>query len=522
MSLIALEFDEDRLLVTTGRAAANKLSVTSLLEIELEEKSNEDIGETLKSHLQKIGAPKSEAIAIVSRSATEIRELTVPPAPEDELPDMIRFQARKEFASLGDDWALDYIPLYSAGATEGNATQEPSRTVLAAALTPELTVRLTAICQAANIKLKRILLRPFAALDLLEGNLADGKLRLIVDQNNETTDLSVVEGQNLLVTRTVRVPKELSADKRSKQLISEVRRTLAFARTATGGRLVEHVVVSGEPARNRHLAGDLSGPLKMEVQFLHPFRDANLETELDVDGVESPGRYMATLGGLVKELSGTRPAIDFLNPRRPIVKQTDYTKYYYYAALAAGIALIALFFSWWKLSQQTNEIVELRAERDRKMRLNEGDDNTPSVEQRLAEVGKIDQWKMEEVNWLVELSEFSKRYLLPDDVIADSFTAALRRDSPATIDLSGRIVDDLSKTAELLGSLSARPYSVEPIDTGVDTSDRDSKLTSTFEYQIKLRRDETTETNPMLDIDRKALAYLRLMKEKTETEVDTP
>ena len=517
MSLIALEFDEDRLLVTTARAEARNLCVTSLFEIELDGKSNDDIGETLKSHLQTIGAPKSDAIAIISRSSTEIRELTVPPAPDDELPDMIRFQARKEFASLGDDWALDYVPLHSASSIEGVAAQDQPRTVLAAALTPELTVKLTAICQAANVKLKRIVLRPFAALDLLEPNLTDGKLRLIVDQDNETTDLSVVEGQNLLATRTVRVPKDLSADKRSKQLISEVRRTLAFARTATGGRLVKHVVVSGEPSRNRHLAGDLSGPLKMEVQFLNPFRDAKLESDVNVDAIQNPGRYMSTLGGLVKELSGVRPAIDFLNPRRPIVKQVDYTKYYYYAALAAGIFFVAMFFSWWKLSQQSVEIEQMRAKRDQLVRLNEGDDNMPSVEKRLAEIGTIDQWKMEEVNWLVELSEFSKRYLLPDDVIADSFTASLRKNAPATIDLNGRIVDDLSKTRELLSSLGARPYSVEPIDTGVDTDDRDSKLTSTFEYQIKLLGDTDIEANPMLEIDREALAYLKMQKEKAET-----
>jgi len=184
---------------------------------------------------------------------------------------MIRFQARSEFASLDDDWALDYVPL---SMTEGNPTQ-----VLAAALTPQLDTSIKTICRVANVKLKRILLRPFAAADLLKSHFADGELGLLVDQNTDTTDLSLIDGKKLISTRTVRLPANMSPDKRSKQLISEVR-----------------------------------------------------------------GRYMSSLGGLQMELADTRPDIDFLNPRRPVVKKVDYRKYQYYAALAAAIAFIAMVF----------------------------------------------------------------------------------------------------------------------------------------------------------------------------------
>ncbi len=509
MALIAIEFDDQNLLVTAAQSGSIQLCVTHAIELPITNKSDEEIGQALKEQLLEMEIGKCDGIAIVSRSVTEIRELLVPPAPEDELPDMIRFQARSEFASLADDWALDYVPL--------SITQDKPTQVLAAALTPQLDTSIKTICRLANVKLKRILLRPFAASDLLNSQFANGELGLLVDQNSDTTDLSLIDGKKLITTRTVRLPANMSADQRSKQLISEVRRTLAAARTASQGRKVKRVIISGKEAKNRLLAGDLAGPLKMEVDFMDPFSKVQVENSAVLDAIELPGRYMSSLGGLQRELAGTRPDIDFLNPRRPVVKKVDYRKYQYYAALAAAIAFIAMVIGWRTLGSQKQKIEEKRAELVNKIRINEGDENMPSVDQRLAEVRKIDDWKSDEVNWLVELSEFSNRYLLPDDVVADSFTASFRPGSPGNINLKGRIVDDLAKTDELIQSLGQRPYSVEPKDTGVDKTDRDSKLTSTFEYLIKLV-DQPIEdgANPMLELDRSALAFLKKQQEAAE------
>jgi len=256
----------------------------------------------------------------------------------------------------------------------------------------------------------------------------------------------------------------------------------------------------------------------MEVDFMDPFSKVEVENGAVTSAIELPGRYMSSLGGLKLELADTRPSIDFLNPRRPVVKKVDYRKYQYYAALAAGIAFIAMVLGWRTLSAQKQEITDLRATLAEKIRINEGDDRTPSIDKRLAEIGKIDAWKTEEVNWLVELSEFSNRYLLPDDVVADSFTASFRPGSPGKIDLNGRIVDDLAKTDELIASLGQRPYSVEPVDKGVDKTARDSKLTSTFKYLIKLVDQPAGEDqpSPMLTLDRAAMEFLKKQKEAAE------
>ena len=53
----------------------------------------------------------------IGREQVQIVLLSLPPAPLEELPELVRFQAERSFTSLGNDAALDYIPLEGDAAT---------------------------------------------------------------------------------------------------------------------------------------------------------------------------------------------------------------------------------------------------------------------------------------------------------------------------------------------------------------------------------------------------------------------
>ena len=506
MALVAIEFEEDQLLVAIAQKSGQRFRISNVFVLDVTGNDDAAAGESLKSKLSELGESKSDAIAIVSRSLAEIRELTVPPAPDNELPDMIRFQARNEFASLNDQWKLDYVTL----------THDPDapRKVLAAAVSPQLETRIQSVCQHAGLKLKRIVLRPFATLDLMrpeiaKTKLASGNLVLIVDQNIDSTDLSVVQNGKMLSTRTVRLPRTQSPDQRSKLMITEVRRTLASHKMTSGGDdSIEHVLVSGEEARHRHLKGNLESKLKMTVSFVDPFSLVETAKRPESGEDNNLSRFASLLGALKTEASGGAPVLDFANVRKTEVKKTDFSKLYFYGALAAAIALVGLFFAWYILTSQANELEAERANLLGAIKINSGDGRFPSVEQKLNEVRLIDQWKMEDVNWLTELSDFSGRYLLPDDVIADSFTASVQRDGTPKIVLRGRIVEDLTKTDELIRALSERPYQVEPIDTGTVAPDQASEYPSTFEYHLRVP--ETAKAN-LNSLNRRAVEFGRVV-----------
>ena len=96
----------------------------------------------------------------VGRDHVQMKLLTLPPAPADELPDLVRFQAEREFTALGTEAALDFIPL------AGDA-QTPHQ-VLAVALSPAGLAEAREVCQLLDVEPDRIVLRACAAAALVD------------------------------------------------------------------------------------------------------------------------------------------------------------------------------------------------------------------------------------------------------------------------------------------------------------------------------------------------------------------
>lgn len=517
MAFVAIEFEEEQLLVAIAQKSGLRSRVSKVLVVDVNGDDDETVGQRLKEQLSSFNAVKADLVAIVSRSLAEIRELTVPPAPDGELPEMIRFQARNEFASLNDQWKLDYVPL--------SHDPEAPRRVLAAAINPQLESRIATISQHAGLRLKRIVLRPFATLDLLKVKFSENDSLLIVDQNLDSTDMSIVQKGELVSTRTVRLPRTLSADQRAKQLVTEVRRTLASHKLSSGGEAIESVAVSGEEARYRHLKGDLEGKLGLSVSFVDPLSLMDVATDAagnsssnrtaqDDDqesGEVDRARLTSLFGALKSEIDGKSPQLDFANVRKTEIIKADYSKLYFYAGLFALVGFVGLLSAWLTLRSQSLQIEIAKANVVDAIKINQGDGRFPSVDQQLNEVRLLDQWKIDDVNWLTELSDFSGRYLLPDDVIADSFTASVQRDGTPKIVLRGRIVEDLAKTDQLIKALSQRPYEVEPIDTGTIAPDQKSDYPSTFEYHLRLPETVKLDLNKL---NRRAIAFGRVESPK--------
>ena len=102
-----------------------------------------DVGGVLARALAEQGVARSEALVAVGRANIELRFLSTPPVPEEELPDVVRFQAVRQFTTLGDDWPLDFVPL--------GPNADGGMNVLAAAIAPDLLEQIRKDCAAADI-----------------------------------------------------------------------------------------------------------------------------------------------------------------------------------------------------------------------------------------------------------------------------------------------------------------------------------------------------------------------------------
>ncbi len=211
----------------------------------------------------------------------------------------------REFNEFDEQWLLDFIPLV-------DSPDEP-RTVLAAAIGPELVAQIQQTCQAAGLKPRRLVLRACAAASLLARaeSARQDELRLLIDLLSEEADLTVMSDGRVVFLRTTR----LGGDPPQPQvLMGEVRRTMAAVQNQLGGRKVDSIVLCGRGAQQAELAQRIEKELAVPTELFDPFKGLNLGEELRFAPPEHPGRFAPLLGLLLAELEHTPHAVDFLHP----------------------------------------------------------------------------------------------------------------------------------------------------------------------------------------------------------------
>ena len=450
MALVALEFEDDKVFVAAAKTSGKRVEVSHLFSVDLNG-SDQEAADKLKSALSEHGCSRADAIIVVSRSDAEMREIEVPPAPTNELPDMVRLIARNEFASMNDNWAFDFVPL--------SDDETKMRKVIAAGISPEMKSQVTKLAEDAGLRIKHMVLRPYSAIGLVEGRLADYNARILLNPSGDTTDISILDGQKVLGTRTVRVPGTYDGEKRIKALASEVKRTFASSRKILAGKEITEVIILDDDSEGEHLKSEFTNQ-EYDVQLNDPVSLASVSRSLQRPA--NGARYAGLLGA-IEQHSKQNHLIDFVNPRRPIVKKRDLSKILLYGGIALATLLFAVGFGWWKLNSQAKEIASLEEEYRTVKEQAAGTENRPGADDMLDEVGMIDNWVKTNVNWLEELYQISDRALTPDDTIVDSFDAEVNRraeDMPRIIvnsKMAGVQIEE-----ELLATLDARPYIVEP------------------------------------------------------------
>ncbi len=431
---VAVELTESRLLVACAKSAGRRFQIHQLFDVDvLPEDTDANIGEKLKRGLAEKGVARSELIFVIDRQHVEIREVSVPPAPENELPDLVRFQARNVFASMNEHWLLDFVPFE-------NDDEEPR--VLAIAIPPTLKAQCLAVAEAAGLKLKRILFRPYAFCDLFENRLSDGKNRLLIHPNEQQVDFTITCGDRLIATRSVNAVNALDGDQLAHQIVNEARRTIASTRSALRGQDLDEILIGADKKEFSQLDEALSARFEMPVVFSDPLRSINASNLVAPRPVQAE-LYSPLVGGLVREYSGRKPLVDFLNPRKPEVRKRDYRKSLLVASGVAALALVGLVIGWNVLASQHAEIQRLQTTLNNERRINQGDSNQPGLDEMIGQVNELDKWQTTRVNWLDEAAVVSSLLLTRDEMIAGDF-----RGGPAQRQKGNQIVMFLRMTEE--------------------------------------------------------------------------
>ena len=416
--LLALEWDvkEARVVIARTRAGGG-VSIEHALAVKLPVRdegaaTEAEIGAALSRALGEYGVSRSETLVAVGRSSIELKFLSTPPAPPEELPDLVRFQAMRQFTSLAEDWPLDFVPL--APNADGGSN------VLAAAIAPELVTQIRQTCEAANLRLSRLVLRPFAAASLIKAEAADDKCRMVVDLLQDDADLTVLIGQQVIFPRTVRLPAAAEPEILARALLGEGRRTIIAAQNQLGGRRVEEVVIFGDGLHHSTVKQVLEKELSLPVKLVDPFEKVEWADPRS-RRPEFPGTFAPLLGMLLDEAASTpgisAHAIDFLHPRKRPPPPNRRRTAIIAAASVAAVVVLALGTINWQLRSLDAQIRTLGQERAAQEKL------AKSSARPREEAEKLDRFARADMVWLDALERMSSKAPPPSELMLEDLTA---------------------------------------------------------------------------------------------------
>ncbi len=470
---IVLEWDPQRALVVGGNVARGaRPSLTRAVGFELPVRDESDEPMTLAESLaeglasQKLG--KGDATVIVERSGAEMRVIEVPPVPDEELPQIVRFQSSREFSSLTDEWLLDYVPLPPLA--------NGQHRVLAAAISPQVVAQIRGCCDKAGLHLKRVMLRPFAVARLLKrsgrlfGNL------LLVERLAETIELTIFADANVQLTRSFRVSGEASIEGIVAQTLGEIRRTLGSFRNQNRDGSIARSLLMVDAALGEPLAEGLRQAIGGDVERVDPWELFQGNASVGCSPPANTERFAAVLGAFDEATPDPATEIDFINPSRPPAAPSNRRR-----NLLIVVAVVALFASvgalyWMESTRLAGQVAALQAETREMRKDDEG------YRDRMTEVQLVDEWVQDRVDWTDELARLSDRLPLPDDVILEQLTLSVDdREHIATLGMRGR-VSNSRQVAVIERNLRAT-------DEGRDISGKNITPTSTGNYRATF--DET-------------------------------
>ncbi len=303
-------------------------------------------GTWLRGEWLSAGFTAKSVWVIVPREEVVLRHLELPNAPEEELPDMVRFQAATRSTVPLDQACLDFIPLARFAGREG-------RDVLAATF-PKTTIEsFRQIVTATDRELVGVSFSSHALGEWgeqtdrrhaasLPGHEADATL--VLAWGASRVDLSVVCGRELTFAHSARIPIIEGGDPTS-TVLAEVSRTLVAGQRLRPGLRVDHGWLVGGDAV---LARALETRLECRFEPIDPIADHPQAAQLK----KLQGHPIAAALLLGVRRPSLTPGINFLKPRQPPPKR-DPRKRQIAVAAAAGLLLAFLGFGGGTLRLQS-------------------------------------------------------------------------------------------------------------------------------------------------------------------------
>lgn len=479
--LLAIDRETHRIRGVLADVGTGSVRIRNTFSVELPENLHDspgELGSWLRDELRKVGINARQAIVSLPREDVVVRHLDLPPATDDELPELVRFQAAAKSTVSLNQLALDYIPLPTREGATG-------REVLIATVDQERIRRLKSLGEAAGVDVISVGVSSIATAALvgvLEDDIAHqaGDVSIIIARHGDRVEISLAGQSHLYSTHSTQIttgPSEQSLN----AILAEISRSMVALQKRLPVSRVMRCWLVGSDDEDDELGDAVRQRFNCDVRKLDPFRSRSVEMNC-TPPAGSHGAYGGPVGLLLAHAAERSEAVDFLNPRRAAEK-VDYSRRRRIGALAAAVLLVVSVYAYraWVMSDleaRTTAATEA---------LNEQDKRNTDMEPKVAVAAVVDEWAAKRVDWLSEADRLAATMNGTERLYLTrlQFGEGLRgeRGSITGLGHARERFDVEALNAELV----SRP-NTEVNATGISDNGRDSEYPERFELDLRLKQ----------------------------------
>ena len=472
----AVDFDSTTVRIALVEPTSDGTRIAKLLSQPLSEgldsQDPKAFGRFLGRTLRDMGLTGAGIIMNVPRSQAVLKPLKLPPGtPEEEYASMVHYQVEKELPFPAENAVIDFTveSHYGGIDPEGEHADQPETEtaaqqveVLVSAVQMDVVDYYRQIAQAANVKLLRLGLRPYANMRCAEACQAasDRENVAIVHITADETEIDLISHHSLAFSRSalrkiagIADATDVEINAAVNFLVLEVARSLQSYQTIGRGASIDLVLLAGGTGIEPQVARKLASRLDRPCEMLTP------ETALtETQPKEVSSEFISVFGLSVRDPSEDLP-FDFLNPKRSPVKR-DVKKIRATIATIAGVVLL--------LACIAGGSMYLGAKRDNVKQLDKRvSDLDTAIKARKKAVNRVkavDKWIKPKENWLDHWLAISACAPSAKDIYITSFNGTSGKLSFNVQARSEKAIVAFDK------KLQAAGYRFKPgkIDTGKD------------------------------------------------------
>ncbi len=439
----------------------------------------------LAEHLRQNSIQVQRLVVLLSRPELELFTLTLPPADASELPALVASEIEQQIGEADESPVIDFHVVPStANPTDATAAAASNGVqVLAFALPIAVQQRLQSQVSGAGFRIAAICSRHLSPLGVLRRkHVPEGTPAVSVHLYAGEAELAICRGSEPVLLRSIRVNLE-EPSQVAEQILLESQRCLALLpHEFTELPFNWFIYTTCEAAWQVAQALD-DHDQQIAIQPVDPLIGWEVESPND-SSAQLKFATAANSGAAWEYLNGELP-VDFLSPKKPPKAANPTIRWVAIAVAAALVLVTGVSFALSDVSQLRTEVQTLQGELEGTQKV------TAKFKEKADQVAAIENWLSDQVDWVAELNQLSKR--LPDgqNATVRRLTASTNANA-AVIDLAVQVAKQ-ETISQLEGSIRSAKYGV--------TSKQISQNPESVEYPWQFDTRVVFTVDPIKDIN---------------------